>query len=233
VTLERQGAEAVIRVRDSGIGIAPEMLSRVFELFTQGDRPLDRAQGGLGVGLTVALRIVELHDGRIEAHSEGLGKGAEFVVRMPALLRPAAETTHATSSEASHRGRARVLIVEDNHDAADSLMMLLELRGHRVRVAYDGVAGIESARANAPDVMLVDLGLPGIDGYEVARQVRRDPDLEQVVLVALTGYGREQDKQQSLAAGFHYHLVKPISPDTLHALVARLGKDGPEPPTAR
>jgi two-component system CheB/CheR fusion protein len=226
VTSEREGDEVAIHVRDTGIGIAPEMLPRIWELFAQGDRALDRAQGGLGIGLTLARRLVELHGGRIEAHSEGLGKGAEFVVRLPALPVTAADSLPSAASPPPPQRSARVLVVEDNPDTAESLMMFLEVLGHRVRAVYDGMAALDAARTSPPDVMLVDIGLPGMDGYEVARRVRRDPDLDRVILVALTGYGREADKRQAMAAGFDHHLVKPVSPEALHGLVARLG--GPE-----
>src|SRR5438552_3409473 len=186
---------------------------------------LDRARGGLGIGLTVARRLVELHGGRIEAHSKGLGKGAEFVVTMPALPAASEEIRPGPAPEPVPQRAARVLLVEDNPDTAESLTMLLELLGHRVRAVHDGVAALDAARTNVPDVMLVDIGLPGMDGYEVARRVRRDPHVRHVVLVALTGYGREEDKQHAMAAGFDYHLVKPVKPDALHGLVARLAED--------
>ena len=220
VAAERRGDEVVLRVRDNGIGIAPEMLPRVFDLFAQAEPSLDRAQGGLGIGLTVVRRLVELHGGRVEVESEQ-GQGAEFRVFLPGLPVRPEEMVPASTAAEGHA--ARLLIVEDNTDAAESLMMLLELLGHRVRVVHDGVAALEAATANVPDVMLIDIGLPGIDGYEVARRIRREPGLERVVLVALTGYGREGDKKQALAAGFDYHLAKPVNPDTLQDLVARLG----------
>jgi signal transduction histidine kinase/ActR/RegA family two-component response regulator len=225
VVAERQGAEVFVRVRDTGIGIAPEMLPRVFELFAQADRALDRAQGGLGIGLTVAKRLMQLHGGDLEAHSAGVGEGAEFVMRLPALP-PAREDIPLPAARSVSRatpGHARVLMVEDNPDAAESLVMILELLGHRVRVVHDGIAAIDAARANPPDLMLIDIGLPGLDGYEVARRIRRDPTLNRVVLVALTGYGRAEDKERSLAAGFDYHLVKPVDLDALSELVGRLG----------
>jgi PAS domain S-box-containing protein len=226
----RRGDEAVVRICDTGIGIAPETLPHLWDLFTQGDQALNRPQGGLGIGLTIARRLIEQHGARIEAFSEGLGKGAEFVVSFPALPPLSEEAVPAPPSAPIPQCSTRIIIVEDNPDAADSLMMLLELLGHRVRVVHDGVAALNAARANLPDVMLVDIGLPGMDGHEVARRMRRDPALKDIVLVALTGYGREEDKQQALAAGFDYHLVKPVDPDALHGLVARLGKDEPKTP---
>jgi PAS domain S-box-containing protein len=221
VTTERLGDEVAIRVRDTGIGIAPEMLPRVWDLFAQADRGLDRAQGGLGIGLTVTRRLVELHGGRIEASSEGLGKGAEFVVTLTALPVLTDEPRPSAPAQPPPQRSARVLLVEDNPDMAESLTTLLELLGHRVRSVSDGVTALDAARANAPDVMLVDIGLPGMDGYEIARLVRQDPDLKEVLLVAVTGYGRGEDKQRALEAGFDYHLVKPLDPDELNEVVAR------------
>jgi PAS domain S-box-containing protein len=219
--------EVVLRVRDDGIGIAPEMLPRVFDLFAQAERSLARIQGGLGIGLTIVKRLVELHGGRVEASSDGLGTGAEFVVRLPATLVPtiaadAREGTAASATGDDHAEGTRVLVVEDNVDAADSLGALLEVLGHHVQIANDGPRALDLARAHPPDLMLVDIGLPGMDGYEVAREIRRDPRLRHVVLVALTGYGREEDRTRALEAGFDRHLVKPVEPDTLQSLVAGL-----------
>jgi CheY-like chemotaxis protein len=228
----REGGEAVLRVRDTGMGIAPELLSSVFELFAQATRALDRSEGGLGVGLTIARRLVELHRGSIEARSDGLGKGSEFVVRLPALPASHDERGPTPRSEPRQEGPARVLMLEDNPDAAESLKMLLELLGHHVRDTREGHAALAAARANLPDVVLVDIGLPGMDGYEFARRVRQDPALKHLVLVALTGYGCCEDKEQAMAAGFDYHIVKPVDVDVLRTLVARLGKaDSAKPPT--
>jgi signal transduction histidine kinase/ActR/RegA family two-component response regulator len=221
VSASRVDHEAVIRVRDNGIGIAPEMLPRVFDLFAQADRALDRAQGGLGIGLTVVRQLVELHGGRVEAHSDGLGKGAQFTVRLPAG-RSAGDAAAGGAPVVSARGDAvHILVVEDNADAAESLQMLLELLGHAVDVARTGPEALERARSRRPDLALVDIGLPGMDGYELARQLRRDPALAPLLLVALTGYGGDDDRRRALEAGFDQHLVKPVRPDVLQHLVMR------------
>ena len=235
LTAAHEGEEAIIRVRDNGIGIAPEMLSKVFDLFAQGDRSFDRAQGGLGIGLTLVRRIIELHGGTVQATSPGIGQGSEFVVRLPAMPTALdALKTEAPKSPA-HVGtqyRARVLMVEDNPDAAESLVMILELLGHHVRVVHDGPAGLKAAQANVPDLMLVDIGLPGMDGYEVARGIRSNEALKHLVLVALTGYGQPEDKQRAMDAGFDYHLVKPVNLDALAELVGRLGSSAEDVPPA-
>ena len=220
ITVAHEGDEAVLRVRDTGVGISSELLPRVFDLFAQGERGPDRLHGGLGIGLTVARRLVELHGGTITARSPGPGLGAEFVVRLPAAPAPAM-VRQAANGAPRAPGRSRVLVVEDNRDAAESMQMLLELLGHEVRVAYEGMAAIEVAQAERPDLMLVDIGLPGIDGYELARRVRRQPALAEVRMVAITGYGREEDRRRALAAGFDDHLVKPVDLDVLKALLAR------------
>jgi two-component system CheB/CheR fusion protein len=233
--LSRSPQVLAFAVRDTGIGIAPDMLARVFDLFAQADRALDRSQGGLGIGLTIARKLVQLHGGRIDALSEGLGKGTEFVVHLPAL--PAAREQAAPApreAPVQRSGTTRVLLVEDNHDAAEGLVMLLEVLGHRVQVVHDGVRALDAGQRNVPDVMLIDIGLPGMDGYELARRIRRHPDLKGIVLVALTGYAQEDDRQRAFAAGFDYHLVKPVDVDALQGLVARLSNRsvGPEePPT--
>jgi two-component system CheB/CheR fusion protein len=173
----------------------------------------------------VARKLVELHGGQLTAHSDGIGAGAEFTVRLPAVAVTTAEVEVPTGRTALRAPRpARVLIVEDNPDAAESLVMILELLGHRVRVAYDGMAALDAAGASPPDLMLIDIGLPGIDGYELARRIRRDPALRHLLLVALTGYGRDEDRVQSLAAGFDHHLVKPVDLAALGELVERLGR---------
>ncbi|MGE0705240.1 MAG: PAS domain S-box protein [Vicinamibacterales bacterium] len=226
VSSAREGSEAVIRVHDTGIGIAPEVLPRVFDLFAQGERTLDRSEGGLGIGLTLVRRIVELHDGTVHAASPGLGQGAEFVLRLPALPGPAVATpsrlpVHERQEQALKT--ARVLVVEDNQDAAEMLAMLLDVLGHEVQVLPDGPAALEAARVNRPDIMIIDIGLPGMNGYEVARALRCEPALRSVVLVALTGYGQAEDKARALAAGFDHHLVKPVDVEVLSELLGKVG----------
>jgi len=225
VSLAGDGGEAVLRVADNGAGMTPELLQQVFEPFAQADRGLHRPQGGLGIGLTLARRLVELHGGLIEGRSDGPGRGSEFTVRLPLLLEQqggVAAGEPGTAPRRAARRRARILMVEDNPDAAESLRLLLEVLGHEVAVAHDGDAGLDVARARPPEVMLVDIGLPGADGFEIARRVRCDPALRHVTLVAVTGYGRDEDKRRSREAGFDHHLVKPIDAETLARVVARL-----------
>jgi PAS domain S-box-containing protein len=214
VTACRVGKEAMVRVRDDGMGIAAELLPHVFDLFAQGRQGLDRASGGLGVGLTVARRLVEQHGGRVEARSQGMGAGSEFEVRLPLCdagpLGPSGERGEAAGAAPVH-----VLLVEDNADAAESLAMLLTLLGHRVRAVGDAPAALEAMSADPPDVALVDIGLPGMDGYELARRLRTLGVSRHTLLVALTGYGHENDKQRAAEAGFHAHLVKPIDVEDL------------------
>jgi PAS domain S-box-containing protein len=227
LTVERQGSETMLRVRDTGIGIPPELLPKVFDLFTQADRSLDRSQGGLGIGLTLVRRLVELHGGTVRAFSEGPGKGSEFVVRLP-VLDAAPPVPHEDNGHREARlspGR-RILIVDDNADAAETLALLLRLNGHDVQTALDGPAAVEAARAFQPDVALLDIGLPGMDGYEVARRLRREPGLKDVRLVAVTGYGREEDRLRSREAGFDHHLTKPVEP----CVLLKLLPDGPTGP---
>jgi two-component system CheB/CheR fusion protein len=226
IAAERGDGEAVIRVRDTGMGITADVLPRIFELFTQGGRTLDRSQGGLGIGLTLVRRIVELHGGTIQAKSAGAGRGSEFVVRLPALSGGAADarTVIGAGTPLGQSSRPkRVLIVEDNPDAAESLRLLLQILGHHVRAVHDGLAALEAARANLPDLMLIDIGLPGMDGYELARTIRGDVALKGLLLIALTGYGQPEDRAQATAAGFDYYLVKPVDLDALGQLVSRIG----------
>jgi signal transduction histidine kinase/CheY-like chemotaxis protein len=224
LTAEREDAEVVARVRDAGIGMAADMLPRVFDLFTQAEGTLDRAQGGLGIGLTLVRNLVELHGGSVQAFSGGLNEGSEFVVRLPLLP----ETPPPEEGKGKETGRGavspsrRLLVVDDNVDAAESLADWLELTGHEVRTAHDGPAALEAAHAYQPEVVLLDLGLPRMDGYEVARRLRESLAAKNVVLVALTGYGREEDRHRSREAGFDYHLVKPVDVGGLQQLLASL-----------
>jgi PAS domain S-box-containing protein len=217
VDVLRKGQEAVVRVTDTGIGIAPDMLPRVFELFTQAEQPIDRTVGGLGIGLALTRRLVEMHEGTIVAASEGRGRGAQFTVRLPvdAMGEPQAPPSVPTRD----RGRT-ILIVEDNDDARDSLRLLLEALGHRVLEAADGHRGLTLVLDHKPEVVLVDLGLPGMDGYELARAVRESPLGQTTLLIAVTGYGQTEDRRRSKEVGFDAHLVKPVSQSLLAALIS-------------
>jgi CheY-like chemotaxis protein len=194
------------------------MLPHVFESFTQADRSLDRSRGGLGLGLALVKGLVELHGGDVEAFSEGLGRGAEFTVRLPRVAEPSV-SEQVVQPQAMPAAAARVLIVEDNPDAADSLRELLELSDHTVQVAYSGPEAVQIAPQFRPDVVLCDLGLPGMDGYEVAAVLRRDSAMANTRLIALSGYGREEDQRRSTEAGFDRHLIKPIDLDELLGLL--------------
>jgi CheY-like chemotaxis protein len=199
-----------VRVRDNGAGLSADLVPRLFDLFVQGARRADRAPGGLGIGLTIARSLVQLHGGSIGARSDGPGKGSEFTVVLPAFLRgPHVETpAAAVRPEPASTGK-RVLVVDDNEDAAEGLALSLRLRGYGVRVAHDGPSAIEAAREFHPVIALLDIGLPVMDGYELAGRLRQLPGLEALRLVAVTGYGQESDRARSRAAGFHAHLVKP------------------------
>jgi signal transduction histidine kinase/DNA-binding response OmpR family regulator len=217
----REGAEAVVSVRDTGVGIPPEMLAAVFDLFIQVDHAIDRSQGGLGVGLTLVKRLVELHGGTVTAHSEGASKGSEFVVRLP-VADAAAESAPpgANGTPARPARTLRVLVVDDNHDAADALASLLEKDGHHVRRAHDGPAALAAADAFGPDAVVLDLGLPGMDGYEVARRLRSKTRANKPLLVAVSGYGMEEDRRKSRQAGFDHHLIKPAELSALRSALA-------------
>jgi len=213
---------AVVRVRDNGIGITPELLPRIFELFVQGDRSLERTQGGLGIGLTLVRRIVELHGGSVTASSAGTGQGSEFVVRLPALVEEpvTGEQGEPTSPPREAVRPRRILVVDDSVDGAESTAMLLRLWGHTVRTLHDGLSVLATAREFRPEFILLDIGLPGMSGYDVAMQLRAQRDLGELVLVAITGYGQPEDRHRSREAGFDHHLTKPLDPRTLRALTA-------------
>ena len=222
LSVEQEGDEAVLRVRDTGVGIAPDLLPRIFDLFTQADRSLDRSQGGLGIGLTVVQRLVEMHRGTAEANSAGLGNGSEFIVRLPVVLSPASERESSPLETAAPGARWRVLVVDDNVDGADVTALLLQELGHEAQVAYSGATALAAADEYLPNVVLLDIGLPEMDGYEVARRLRQHPLLRNAWLVAITGYGQESDRQRSKEAGFDHHLVKPVAPEKLEVLLTLL-----------
>ncbi|HEX7446528.1 MAG TPA: ATP-binding protein, partial [Pirellulales bacterium] len=225
VTIERQGNDAVVRVRDSGVGIAPDMLPRVFDLFVQAERRLDRSQGGVGIGLTLVRKLVELHGGRVGAHSEGVGRGSEFVVSLPAMAERGQPNGEASDGDdARPMPKRKVLVVDDNPDSADTLALVLRLAGQDVRTAYDGAAALAAAEEFRPDLVLLDIGMPGMDGYQVAQRLRKDLDFRDQVLVALTGWGQDEDRRRSEEAGFDRHLVKPIETKVLMELLRELGR---------
>jgi signal transduction histidine kinase len=203
--LRRDSDSAVVCVQDNGIGISVEMLPRVFDLFVQSERSLDRSQGGLGIGLSVVRRLVDMHCGEVTARSAGVGRGSTFEIRLPLVTAPAAIEFVADTSKRNHR---RVLVVDDNRDAADSLSMLLQIQGHEVQTAYDGAEALKMASGFGADLVLLDIGLPSMNGFEVAKRLRSGGSLAR--LVALSGYGQPEDVQRSREAGFDAHLVKPV-----------------------
>jgi PAS domain S-box-containing protein len=218
LTVEREVDGVAVHVRDNGAGIAPDLLPRVFDLFVQGDTSVDRPEGGLGIGLTLVKNLIELHDGSVVARSEGIGKGTEFMVRLPVLAKACGRRGDASTASPPVR-TLRVLVVEDNVGAAKILAKLLEkFWGHEVRMAHDGPAAIEVADAFLPELVLCDVGLPHLSGYDVARLMRSRPQLRESVLVALTGYGTDEDRRRSAEAGFDTHLVKPTGVDALGEL---------------
>jgi CheY-like chemotaxis protein len=218
-----------LKVRDDGIGIAPDMLPHIFDLFVQADHATTKAQGGLGIGLTLVKNLVEMHGGHVEAHSAGLGRGSEFVVRLPLMAPLAAQVAAPHEGQTAKSTGHRLLVVDDNRDAALSLAMLLRLQGHEVQAAHDGRTALELATTFRPDVIFLDLGMPGMDGFEVARQVRKLPGLEKTILAALTGWGQNEDRRKTAEAGFNYHLVKPPEMKTIASLLADLKRSSIEP----
>ena len=220
ISCELDGGKAVVRVHDAGAGIRRELLHSVFDLFTQADQSLARSQGGLGVGLSVAKRITELHGGTIEAHSEGEGLGSEFRVTLP-LAAPLAAAQPAQQQKAPQptSAKRRILVVDDNEDAASSLAALLRLSGHEVQVSYDGESALRLSGAMLPDIVVLDLGMPGMNGYEVARRLRQSAAAKLPRIIALSGYGAEADRIESRRAGFDHHLTKPVQLETLQGLI--------------
>jgi signal transduction histidine kinase len=222
VTVRQEEPYAVLRVADTGVGISPRLLGRIFDLFAQDDRTLERSQGGLGLGLSLVRRITELHGGTVEARSEGRGYGSEFVVRLPLHVQVPSVTVSERES-GRPGGTLRCLIVEDNVDAATMLEIALGFEGHEVRVALDGRSALEAAAAFRPNAVILDIGLPGMSGYDVARAMRTLPGLAEVNIIAATGYGQEADRHRGLDAGFDHYLVKPIALDTLLEALAAGG----------
>jgi CheY-like chemotaxis protein len=222
LTAERQGSDAVVAVRDTGVGIAADQLPRIFDMFSQVARSLERSQGGLGVGLSLVRRLVEVHGGRIEARSDGPGRGSEFVVRLPVVVEASVPKPAERPEPAAPRSSLRILIVDDNRDGADSLGMMLRMMGNDTRTAYDGQQGVAAAGEFRPDVILLDIGLPRLNGYEACCRIRELPWGRGVVLIAVTGWGQEEDRRRSHEAGFDHHLVKPVDPQALMKLLAEL-----------
>jgi PAS domain S-box-containing protein len=224
LSAEREDDEVVLCVRDNGMGIEPTLLPRVFDLFTQAERSLDRKQGGLGIGLTLVRRLVEMHGGKVAAASDGAGQGSEFTIRlpaMPALPRPRGQLRPPRDEETAALPPCRVLVVEDNADSAEWLARLLTLWGYEAQIAYDGPTALERWRTDQPEVVLLDIGLPGMNGYQVARRVRELSGPHRPFLLALTGYGQQEDHRRSRESGFDHHLVKPVDPEELKQLLAR------------
>jgi CheY-like chemotaxis protein len=219
-----------ISVRDDGIGIPPDKLTAIFDLFARVEDSLER-QGGLGIGLTLVRQLVELHGGTVEARSDGIGRGSDFILGLPIVV--ATEVPAAAPAEPRHTGAPlRILVADDNEDAAESLMLLLQLAGHDVHIVFDGDAAVAAAARLRPDVALVDIGMPKLNGYEVARRIRDHPWGADVHLVALTGWGQQADKRQAEEAGFDVHLVKPVAPEALDRLLAEIGASRAAPDAA-
>jgi two-component system CheB/CheR fusion protein len=221
LTARRENGEAVVRVADNGIGISPDLMPHIFELFVQGDRSLDRTKGGLGIGLALVRQLVTLHGGTVSAESRGFNQGSEFVVRLPVLAEERREPE--TRAVATARRRLRVLVVDDQPDMADCMAVLVQMLGHDARAAYDGRTGLSTALQDHPDLILVDIGMAGMTGYEFARLVRRDPALASTRLVAVTGYGRPEDRERAREAGFDRHVTKPVAESMLQSVLAEAG----------
>ncbi|HEX9452227.1 MAG TPA: ATP-binding protein [Burkholderiales bacterium] len=224
LSLEQANDEAVICVQDDGIGIRPEMLEAIFDLFVQGGRTLARSEGGLGIGLTLVKQLVSMHGGKVAAFSDGPGKGARFVVRLPLLAAiPASVDARHEAGAVMPRGDAhRVLVVDDNFDSAQSMTMLLQLWGYNVRCTYDGAQALAIAAEFNPEAVLLDIGLPGMSGYEVAGHLRKLPGLDRVMLIAMTGYGQSEDRHRTSEAGFQRHLLKPVKAELLQGVLGEL-----------
>ncbi|HJW55657.1 MAG TPA: ATP-binding protein, partial [Burkholderiaceae bacterium] len=225
VSVERHGTDAVVSIRDDGIGIATEMLPKIFDMFAQADRSFEKSSSGLGIGLSLVRGLIEMHGGTVEAYSKGAGKGAEFVVRLSvaAPLPDMGPLAAGSGSEAKgFSSKYRILVVDDNKDSAISLAIMLKIMGHELCTVHDGVEAVDAARTFRPDVILLDIGLPRLNGYEACRRIREQPWGARMVLIALTGWGHEEDKARSKEAGFNFHMVKPVDPDALEKLLSGL-----------
>jgi len=219
LSVMREGSDAVIEIKDTGIGISPDILPQIFDLFTQADHTLAHSQGGLGIGLTLVRQLVEIHGGTVTAASEGIGQGSTFTVRLPALPMDSSAAESARTESVLPTSKFRILVVDDYADAAESLMMLLQAKGHEVEIADCGIKAIEQAQVFHPQVVLLDIGLPDLDGYEVAKRLRALPETRDATLIALTGYGQSEDHNRSQSAGFDHHLLKPLNFDELSTLL--------------
>jgi CheY-like chemotaxis protein/two-component sensor histidine kinase len=223
LTSERQGSDVVVSVKDNGLGIRADKLPALFEMFSQVEGSLSRSQGGLGIGLHLVKRLVEMHGGSVAARSEGSGKGSEFVVRLPVIVEASSASVPAKEGEsAAPKSSLRILIVDDNRDGADSLGMMLRLMGNDIRTAYDGEEAVAASEEFRPDVVLLDIGLPKLNGYEACRRIRQQPWSKGMVLIAVTGWGQEEDRRRSHEAGFDKHMVKPVDPQALMKLLGQL-----------
>jgi CheY-like chemotaxis protein/anti-sigma regulatory factor (Ser/Thr protein kinase) len=224
LTVRPEGQFATVTVRDTGVGISPELLPRIFDVFVQGNRTSERSQGGLGIGLTLARRLVELHKGKVTASSPGTGQGSEFVVALPLASAPSAtgfEASRVSQVEHSSAPR-RVLVVDDNRDGCETTATILRFRGYEVRCLHEGASVLQAALQWRPHAIVLDIGLPRMNGLEVAAQLRQHAEFEHVALIALTGYGQESDQLRSMRAGFDLHLTKPVDPRSLEECVARV-----------
>ena len=231
VSVARDGDWAVLRIKDTGIGMPPELLPKAFDLFVQGERSLARTEGGLGIGLTVVRQLVALHGGTVVARSEGANKGSEFIVLLPTAAPKQAMSESATNDAraSAQRTKRRVLVVDDNRDSAQMLAALLTTLGHDARVVYDGASAITTAAEYRPDIVFVDIGLPGINGYEVARRIRASAHPQRITLIAFTGYGQDEDRRLARDAGFEHHIVKPVDPATLERIIESIPAPGAAP----
>jgi CheY-like chemotaxis protein len=216
---EREGNKAILRVRDQGLGISTETMPHIWDLFVQGHRDADSAQGGMGIGLTLVRSFTELHGGTVDVRSEGLSRGSEFIVTLPLAEAPGLDNSTSGTDTGAEVAPRRILAVDDNVDAAESLALLLRMGGHDTRVAHDAASALKLAESDPPDIAFLDIGMPVIDGYELAKRFREHPTLKEVKLVALTGWGQEEDRRRTKQAGFDAHEVKPVTLETLNRIL--------------